>query len=149
MSRLKSCKYCGCIHPAGHVCDKRPKRVYKRSEAEHGRYTGDWTHKVEEIKSRSHYLCAYCRSQGILTYEGLEVHHIIKLRDRPELLLEDSNLVCLCVRHHKEADRGEIDAKVLYALVRQRDNIPPEGEGQSAEASQNHQRPSIYGAFPK
>lgn len=101
MSRLKSCKYCVCIHPAGDVCDKRPKRVYKRSEAEHGRYT------------------------GTLTYEGLEVHHIIKLRDRPELLLEDSNLVCLCVRHHKEADRGEIDAKALYALVRQRDEIPP------------------------
>lgn len=125
MARLHACKYCGRVHATTYDCGRRPKRTYQRDETERGRYTAEWTRKAEDIKERSHYLCAACLAQDVLTYEGLEVHHIVKLKERPDLLLEDSNLVCLCTRHHKQADRGEIDAKALYELVRQRDSIPP------------------------
>lgn len=124
MERLRSCKYCGRIHPASYDCGKRPKRIYNRGVAEQGRYTGAWANKAKEIKERSNYLCAYCLMHGMITYDGLEVHHIVKLACRPDLLLDDSNLVCLCTRHHKQADRGKISAKELYELVKKRDGIP-------------------------
>lgn len=122
---LKSCKYCGRIHDSRYDCGKRPHKKYRRRESEAGRYTYAWQLKSREIKERSHYLCAYCQLLGVLTYKELEVHHIEKLNDRPDLLLEDSNLICLCVRHHKQADHGEIEKADLYRLVKLRD--PPGG----------------------
>lgn len=62
-----------------------------------------------------------------MTHEGLETHHIIKLVERPDLLLEDSNLICLCSRHHREAEKGEIDAGRLHRLAEMRDAGTPPG----------------------
>lgn len=118
---LTSCRYCGRIHDSQYDCGKKPRRRYERKESESGRYTYKWQLKSREIKERSHYLCAYCRAHNELTYRELEVHHIIKLNERPDLLLEDSNLICLCVKHHKQADRGELQPKDLYPLVKLRD----------------------------
>ena len=73
-------------------------------------------------------MCAYCLMQKELTYENLEVHHVVKLNERPDLLLEDSNLICLCVKHHKQADCGEISKTDLYRLIRLRDT-PGGGAG--------------------
>ena len=100
-----------------------------RKEVEKGRYTSAWHQKSEEIKERSNYLCAVCLDNRILTYDGLEVHHIVKIADRPELLLEDSNLICLCVQHHKRADRGCISPDYLMRLARLRDTPPPIDDG--------------------
>jgi len=43
------------------------------------------------------------------------------LRDYPEGLLEDDNLIALCIDHHKQADKGEIDIDYLRYLVKLRD----------------------------
>lgn len=117
----KSCRWCGKIVPRGHDCPKKPKQQSRREKWESGRYTNDWNVKSIEIKEASKYLCAVCLEGGRYTYDGLEVHHIVPLRERPELLLEDANLICLCERHHTQAERGEIDRWHLMELAAQRD----------------------------
>ena len=81
-----------------------------------------WTNKSREIRERSLYLCAVCKDRGEISFDDdLEVHHIIKLRDNPSGLLEDDNLICLCVNHHKQADRGELSIDYLRQLIKNRD----------------------------
>lgn len=87
------------------------------------RCRSSWTLKSREIRERSFYLCAVCKDQGILKADdNVEVHHIRKLRDYPDGLLEDDNLVCSCTYHHKQADQGELDAEYLIKLAQERDN---------------------------
>lgn len=117
----KSCRWCGRIVAKGHDCDKKPKPVLKRTKEESGRYTTEWKKKSAEIKELSKYLCAVCAANGRYVYESLEVHHIIPLRERPDLLTEDSNLICLCERHHTQAERGEIERDYLFGLAAERD----------------------------
>ena len=125
---LKSCPYCGRIHERDYDCGQRPGRIrYNRSKEEMVRYTRSMREKAREIKERQKYLCPICLSHGDLRNRPLEAHHIIKLRLRPDLLLEDGNLIALCEEHHKQADRGEISEDLLRELARKRDgNIPPE-----------------------
>lgn len=85
------------------------------------RSTYAWTQKAKQIKERAEYLCEVCRDNGRFNYEELEIHHITKVRDNPNLLLDDLNLVCLCVEHHKKADAGELDADYLRKLASERE----------------------------
>lgn len=129
---LKACKYCGRIHAADRDCGKKPNRNrYRRDEREAGRYTHAFADKSREVKERAHFLCQVCLDRGEICFEGCETHHIIKLRLRPDLLLADDNLVCLCQRCHRKADRGEIDADYLRELARKRDEGAPRGESAS------------------
>ncbi len=128
---LKSCKYCGRIVSRDHVCDKKPKQHNRRCEEERGRYTHAWERKAKQIKERSQYMCAVCKERGVVTCDGLEVHHIVPLRERPDLLLEDANLICLCEKHHEQAERGGIDRGELVRMAKERDDkaaaYPPAG----------------------
>ena len=127
---LKSCQYCGRIHPKNYDCGKKPVRSKRtRDEREAGRYSYAFTMKSREIKERSNHLCAVCLKEGRLTYDGLETHHITKLMDAPDLLLEDSNLICLCQRHHEMADAGKISEAQLRGLAQERDQGYPRGGG--------------------
>ena len=127
---LKSCQYCGRIHPKDFNCGKKPVRSSRtRDEREAGRYSYAFTMKSREIKERSNHLCTVCLKEGRLTYDGLETHHITKLVDAPDLLLEDSNLICLCQRHHEMADTGLIAADELRGLALERDQGCPRGGG--------------------
>lgn len=113
----KSCSRCGRVHPATYSCRKGdiPTRENRL------RNTYKWRQKREEIKKASNYLCAICKEEGRYTYEDIEVHHIIKLREREDLLLDNYNLIPLCVTHHKMADEGKIDADFLRELARRRE----------------------------
>lgn len=122
---LRSCAYCGRIHDSKHDCGKRPVKHSKRTSAELGRYSYAFEVKSKQIKERSHYLCAYCLLKGKFNSECLETHHIVKLRERPDLLLEDSNLICLCYEHHKQADQGRIDSNLLQKLACEREKDTP------------------------
>lgn len=128
---LKSCAYCGRIHDKNFRCreSRKARGRYERKENEAGRYTWAWRLKSEEIKERSAYLCAVCVKEKTLTHDELETHHIIKLTEAPELLLEDSNLICLCRRHHAMADDNLISEEYLRALVRERDERYEAGMG--------------------
>lgn len=89
------------------------------------RRRSSWTNKSREIRERSLYLCAVCKDKGSASFdEDIEVHHIVKLRDDPSGLLDDDNLICLCVMHHKQADRGELSVDYLRQLAQKRDNEP-------------------------
>ena len=115
---LKACGRCGKVHEFGKVCYANE---YKDSLEHKLRSKYVWTVKAEQIKERANYLCEVCRDKGVYTYDGLEVHHIAKLRNAPHLLLDDANLICLCQEHHKAADRGEIDMEYLKQLAAGRD----------------------------
>ena len=127
---LKACQYCGRIHAKDFDCGRKPRRTrYARESGEAGRYSYAFTQKSRQIKEESGNLCAVCLSEGKLTYDNLETHHITKLRDAPDLLLEDDNLVCLCRQHHIMADRGEISEDILRGLALRRDLSYPPGAG--------------------
>ena len=115
---LKSCSKCGKIHPRGVTCDRG--RKYQSSQERKLRSTYMWTKKAKQIKEDALGLCEVCKALGVYTYDGLEVHHITKLKEDPNGLLDDDNLIALCVYHHKQADDGELDADYLRELVKER-----------------------------
>ena len=115
----KSCSKCGKIHDVKFKC--QVSRVYKNTDESKLRSSYDWTLKSREIRERANHLCEVCRDQNIYTYDNLEVHHIIKVKDDRSLLLDNENLICLCQEHHRQADRDEIDSDYLRALARARE----------------------------
>lgn len=116
----KTCSRCGRIHSYNYKCNKG--KIYKHNEIDKLRSSTRWTNKSIEIREASKYLCSVCLDQGILNYDNIEVHHIEKLQDRPDLLLENDNLICLCKYHHKKADNGKLEKEYLLKLVKLRDN---------------------------
>ena len=52
-------------------------------------------------------LCADCTERGLVTPAN-EVHHLLKVRDRPDLKLDAENVRCLCEScHSTRTARGE------------------------------------------
>ncbi len=118
---LRSCSRCGRIHSDNFTCKNGIRRKYSATEENKLRGLSAWKSKRESIKERALYLCEVCRDQGDYSRKALEVHHITKLKDNPDGLLDDDNLSCLCIYHHKQADKGEIDADYLRQLAKKRD----------------------------
>lgn len=116
----RSCPRCGKIHSTKYKCPYI--RVYTGEAERKLRDSYAWKQKRTEIKEKAQYLCEVCRDrENRFTYEGVEVHHIIKLRDDPQLLLDNYNLVCLCQEHHREADAGNISKDYLRKLAYRRE----------------------------
>ena len=113
----KSCSRCGKIHASNYTCNKG--RIYIPNNE---RNTHSWHKKAEEIKRKSNYLCELCKQEHRYTYENLEVHHIDKIKDKPERLLDDYNLICLCERHHTEVENDINMKEHLFELARQRED---------------------------
>jgi 5-methylcytosine-specific restriction endonuclease McrA len=123
----KSCKYCGFIHQVGYECPRKPSRNYKLKYKEKDKFRSSyiWQRKREEIKQRDFYLCRACMDQVInidIKYnaEELSVHHIVPLEVDYSLRLENDNLITLCDMHHKQAEKGDIDANYLRKLINDR-----------------------------
>lgn len=55
----------------------------------------EWKVKRLEILERDDYECQECKTNGNLTLDSLEVHHIKELKEHPGLALEDDNLITL------------------------------------------------------
>lgn len=115
----KSCSKCGKIHDIKYKCNVG--RLYNGGEERALRNSHQWHSKAVEIKERSNYLCEVCKQEGKYTYDNLEVHHIVKVRDDKDKLLDDYNLICLCTYHHKLADNNEIDPNILRLLAEERE----------------------------
>lgn len=120
MSHLKSCSRCGKLHARDYVCTKG--KVYRGGRERELRGTYAWEKKSLEIRAKANWLCEVCRDFGIYTYNDLQVHHIVRVEDDPDQLLDDNNLICLCVPCHNLADKGKIDPSYLYRLVDKREN---------------------------
>lgn len=116
---FKSCSVCGKIHDSRFRCYR--KREYDGGAERRARSSNKWTEKSREIRERAHHLCELCRDEGRITYDGIEVHHIIKVRDNQDLLLDNMNLICLCKTHHLLADKGEISVDRLKKLAWERE----------------------------
>ena len=121
---LKACS-CGRIHQANEVCYRN--KWYKDNKGERKlRNKHCWAKKSQEVRDKANYLCEVCKDEGKITYDNLEVHHIIKLSEDANGLLDNLNLVCLCQEHHKMADAGAIDKEYLINLAERREeNYPP------------------------
>lgn len=118
----KSCSKCGKIHDTNYICraglnTTANKYDYKEAKL---RNTHSWHKKSAHIRADSQYLCAVCLDKGIYNYNNLEVHHITKLKENADGLLDDYNLVCLCSKCHKLADSGMIDKDYLISLAQKR-----------------------------
>lgn len=115
-----TCTRCGRVHTKNTICS-RGKRIYHGGDERRLRSKYSWTQKSIEIRERAHYLCELCKAEGRITYDGVEVHHITKVKDDESLLLDNYNLICLCTTHHREADEGKIDKDLLLTLAAQRE----------------------------
>lgn len=119
---LKSCSRCGGIHESGYRCThNRPKVTYRGGEERGLRNSYSWHKKSREIREHAQWLCEVCKDNNRYVYDGLEVHHIEKVKDNPAKLLDNMNLVCLCTLCHKQADRGDISPDYLRELARKRE----------------------------
>ena len=112
----KACSRCGKIHDSNYKCNHG--KVYQLRTDEHN--THKWHKKSEQVRSEAMNLCEVCKAEGKYTYDNLEVHHIVKIKDNKDLLLEDSNLICLCQFHHRLAETGQLDQEYLRELAMQR-----------------------------
>lgn len=71
------------------------KRFYKSRK---------WQRKRIDILQRDNYECQWCKQQGkvVSKYDTtLIVHHVTELKDRPDLKMEDSNLITVCFNCHE------------------------------------------------
>ena len=132
---LKSCVYCGKVHPAGYDCPSKPRRIRKDkdSRAKHFRASTVWRKTAKRVLERDHYLCQACLHNlpgTIRKYnsEQLSVHHIIPLSEDYSKRLDESNLITLCSRHHAQADCGKIGRRALLRLSKIDGGVPPEGQ---------------------
>ena len=130
---LRSCKYCGRMHPIGYVCPKKPSGGKHRNEKiDRFRKTTAWTHKRAEILERDGHRYRVCDAEmAPRRYNPgrLSVHHIEPLAEQWELRLEDGNLLTVCDRHHEEAERGGYDRSYLHELARvSPPGVAPPGE---------------------
>jgi len=123
MPRLRSCSRCGKIHSENYIClaKRKDNRKYKDTAENKLRSRYSWKKKRENVRERANYICEVCRDRGDYSPKDIEIHHIVKLRNNADGLLDDSNLIALCIEHHKQADRGELDSDYLRDLARARD----------------------------
>lgn len=117
----RSCAKCGRIHEVGYECRAVAPQPTPKTRDQELRSTQRWQDKSLEIRKASRYLCAVCEEEGVYNYNKLEVHHITKLRDDEDGMLDNFNLICLCKYHHELADEGKIDANHLRELARRRE----------------------------
>lgn len=60
-----------------------------------------WINKRKDILKRDHFECQRCKAKGRFSKAEC-VHHIKHLKNRPDLALEDKNLLSLCNVCHNE-----------------------------------------------
>ena len=93
----------------GGVCSKCGPRKRQQDTRKHAAARGydyRWQ-KFREQYLAQHPLCVDCSSEGMVG-AARHIHHIEKLRDRPDLKYEATNLMPLCEHHHdKRTARGE------------------------------------------
>jgi 5-methylcytosine-specific restriction protein A len=120
---LKSCKYCLRVHDNKFDCGHKPKRTKESNDINRFRWSRRWLNKSKAIRERDHHLCQVCLLNEFDTFnqyntKKLEVHHIIPLHENFDLRLDDENLITLCAKHHKMADKNIIHRDFLLEIVK-------------------------------
>ena len=122
---LKSCYYCGRVHPEGYDCPSKPKQIRKQYDTKQVQFraTTAWRAKRKQIQERDRYLCQACLHElpgTVHKYNSnkLSVHHIIPLDEDYSRRLDEDNLITLCAGHHSQADAGIIDKQTLFEVAK-------------------------------
>ena len=75
-----------------------------------------WLHKRAEILDRDNHECQRCKRLGRMSRAEC-VHHVLHLRRRPDLALEDSNLMSLCLECHQYEHPEKLLNKVAKKII--------------------------------
>jgi 5-methylcytosine-specific restriction endonuclease McrA len=120
---LRSCTYCSSYHKTTEKCPNKTYRIKEPTKASKFRETWTWRKKSLAIRQLDLFLCLYCKSKSIYTFENLEVHHIIPIVKAWDQRLNDENLITLCSQCHTLAELGEISTDNLYQLIKNRNKV--------------------------
>lgn len=80
------------------------------------------------MKEDSNGLCAVCLDDNVYKTKDPLVHHIIKIRSKPDMAYDEDNLICLCRFHHHMAESGLLKVSYLRKLVKKRKTPPVLGK---------------------
>ena len=120
---LRACSRCGKVHAYGARCNVNYSA--EKTDDTKLRSSKRWKRKSLEVRNRQLF-CQICLDkEHIYNYKKIEVHHIRKLRDDPNGLLDDKNLIALCRYHHVQADLGKFPEWYLTELVARSESTPP------------------------
>nr|WP_185955907.1 HNH endonuclease [Staphylococcus haemolyticus] len=61
-----------------------------------------WEVVRHQVLKRDNYECTWCRDEGKVTTDNLEIDHVEELQDRPDLKLDPDNLRTLCKACHNK-----------------------------------------------
>lgn len=104
--RKKVCSTCGKIYEGDRCHCKKATfeiRNNKYSKKDDLIHSTAWRKKRMQIIKRDGFACMRCFIKyNIINSEELTVHHILSRKNHPELMFEDSNLVCLCSTCNKQ-----------------------------------------------
>jgi len=119
---LRNCSKSGSVHEHNYNCNAIT-RANSGSLSNKFRNTQVWKKKRKIVFNRDKGLCQLCIRHlydtfGRIYNDSIEVHHIEPIVEAYELRLEKSNLISLCVYHHKMAERGEIPREVLKDMLK-------------------------------
>lgn len=121
---LKACAYCGRIHPRGFDCGKKPVRFKKDTAETRFRHTQRWKDKSLQIRARDNYMCQYCwMHDHRISTAGVEVHHIVPIREDYDRRLDGDNLISLCRDCHERAEQGQIRRQTLIEYAERQEAL--------------------------
>ena len=84
---------------------KNKKKDIKNKYIESTTKSTTWKSLRMSVLRRDSGCCVLCFKRGYIEYRNLQVHHIVKRVDAPELIYETSNLVTLCRVCHEEVEK--------------------------------------------
>lgn len=119
----KVCPYCGHIVDMHHVCPKKPKRYKHTSTTDEQRIrnTHKWKKMSWMIRERDGGMDQAAinglNGQPYIMTRGLEVHHIVALKDDPSKAYDPYNLITLSSETHKMAECGDIPKDKLLEIA--------------------------------
>ena len=103
-----------CSHP----CYWESKRENLSANHKNFLLSSNWIKKAKEIRNRDEYECRICgitNEKQIKKYgKSLHVHHIIPRKIRPDLKLNNYNLITLCSECHPKQERGR---QVVFVVM--------------------------------
>lgn len=72
------------------------------------------TKAKRQVRKRDNYTCRFpgCGRQG----RSIDVHHVAKISQRPDLKFDPDNMICLCRVHHDWTDHNRAEAIRLGLL---------------------------------
>lgn len=121
----RTCPVCGRIVERGHKHERKLSqkgRKYPDTVQRRLRSSIQWQRKRDEIKLRDNGVdqVAINGLDGApyIMAKGLQVHHIEPLEERPDLALDDDNLITVSYRTHELCESGAIPRDVLHEIAK-------------------------------